>query len=91
MIRNINILFVTMFGLGNIPKIPGTFGSIATVIILFIFFHILNLSSNIILIFLIIIFLFNDSRVHKIAEIFQLPIVNKEYKEETIGIKEHLI
>jgi hypothetical protein len=29
--------------------------------------------------------------VHKIAEIFQLPIVNKEYKEESIGIKEHLI
>ena len=40
---------------------------------------------------LIIIFPGKDSRVHKIAEIFQLPIVNKEYKEETIGIKEHLI
>ena len=40
---------------------------------------------------LIVIFPGKDSRVHKIAEIFQLPIVNKEYKEETIGIKEHLI
>ena len=48
-----------MFGLGKIPKIPGTFGSLATVIILYIFFHIINLSSNIILIGLIVIFIFS--------------------------------
>tara|TARA_B100001540_G_C15345897_1_gene434592 strand:- start:54 stop:557 length:504 start_codon:yes stop_codon:yes gene_type:complete len=59
MIKEINKLFVTMFGLGKIPKIPGTFGSLATVIILYIFFHILHLSSNIILIVLIIIFFFS--------------------------------
>ena len=50
MIKTLNTLFVTMFGLGKIPKIPGTFGSLATIIILYIFFHILNLSSNLILI-----------------------------------------
>ena len=55
MIKIINTLFVTMFGLGKIPKIPGTFGSLATIIILYIFFHVLNLSSYIILIFLLII------------------------------------
>jgi len=55
MIKIINTLFVTMFGLGKIPKIPGTFGSIATVIILYIFFHILNFPTNTILIFLLII------------------------------------
>ena len=55
MIKIFNTLFVTMFGLGKIPKIPGTFGSLATIIILYIFFHILNLSSIIILIFLTII------------------------------------
>ena len=49
MIKIFNTLFVTMFGLGKIPKIPGTFGSLATIIILYIFFHILNLSSIIIL------------------------------------------
>ena len=49
MIKNLNKLFVTMFGLGNIPKIPGTFGSLVTVIILYILFHTLSLSSNIIL------------------------------------------
>ena len=57
--KNIIALFVTMFGLGKIPKIPGTFGSLATVIILYIFFHILDLSSHLILIGLIIIFVFS--------------------------------
>ena len=57
MIKNINTLFVTMFGLGKVSKIPGTFGSLATVIILYIFFHIFNLSSNLILLFLIVIFI----------------------------------
>ena len=57
MIKTINTLFVTMFGLGKVPKIPGTFGSLATVIVLYLFFHIFNLSSNLILVFLIIIFI----------------------------------
>ena len=59
MIKNINTIFVTMFGLGKIPKIPGTFGSLATVILLYIFFHIFNLSSMLIFIFLIIVFFFS--------------------------------
>ncbi len=59
MIKTLNTLFVTMFGLGKLPKIPGTFGSFATVIILYIFFHMLNLSSHIILIGLIVIFIFS--------------------------------
>ena len=63
MIKTLNTLFVTMFGLGKIPKIPGTFGSLVTVIILYICFHVLNLSSNIILIGLIIIFFFSFSAV----------------------------
>ena len=63
MIKTVNTLFVTMFGLGKISKIPGTFGSLATVIILYIFFHILNLSSNIILIGLLIIFIFSFSAI----------------------------
>jgi len=63
MIKTLNTLFVTMLGLGKIPKIPGTFGSLATVIILYIFFHILNLSTNMVLIGLIIIFIFSFSAV----------------------------
>ena len=52
-----------MFGLGKIPKIPGTFGSLATVILLYLFFHKLNISANIILISLIIIFVYSFSAV----------------------------
>ena len=63
MIKTLNTLFVTMFGLGKIPKIPGTFGSLATIIILYIFFHILDLSSNLILICLIFIFIFSFSAI----------------------------
>jgi len=57
MIKTINTLFVTMFGLGKVSKIPGTFGSLATVIILYFFFHVLNLSSNFILTLLVAIFI----------------------------------
>ena len=63
MIKVFNTLLVTMFGLGKIPKIPGTFGSLATVIVLYFFFHILNISSNIILISLIIVFIYSFSAV----------------------------
>ena len=48
-----------MFGLGRIGFIPGTFGSLTTVILLFICFHILNISSNIILFVLLIIFAYS--------------------------------
>ena len=57
MIKTINTLFVTMFGLGKVQKIPGTFGSLVTAIILYLFFHIFNLSKDLILIFLILIFI----------------------------------
>ena len=48
-----------MLGLGKVSKIPGTLGSLATVIILYIFFHILNIPSNLILICLMFIFIFS--------------------------------
>ena len=47
----------------KVPKVPGTFGSLATVIILYIFFHKLNISANIILIVLLIIFVYSFSAV----------------------------
>ena len=59
MIKKFNYIFVTMFYLGRISLIPGTFGSLATVIFLFICFHILNISSNIILIILVITFAYS--------------------------------
>ena len=59
MIKTFNFLFVTMLGLGKIKIIPGTFGSLVTVILLYIFFHILNISTNIILLFLVTIFIYS--------------------------------
>ena len=63
MIKKFNSLFVTMFGLGKVKIIPGTFGSLATIIILYILFHILNISSNLIFLFLVIIFIYSFSAV----------------------------
>ena len=59
MIKTFNSLLVTMFGLGKIKFMPGTFGSLATTILLFYLFHTLNMSANIILIGLIIIFIYS--------------------------------
>jgi phosphatidylglycerophosphatase A len=59
MIKTFNSLLVTMFGLGKIKFMPGTFGSMATAIFLFYLFHTLNISSNIILFGWIIIFIYS--------------------------------
>ena len=59
MIKTFNSLFVTMLGLGKIKFMPGTFGSLVTTIILYFLFHTLNISSNIILIGLITIFVYS--------------------------------
>jgi phosphatidylglycerophosphatase A len=63
MIKIFNSLFVTMFGLGKIKIIPGTFGSLATVIILYFLFHVINISSNLILLGLIVIFIYSFSAI----------------------------
>ena len=59
MIKTFNSLLVTMFGLGKIKFMPGTFGSLATTIILYYLFHSLNISSNTILIGWMIIFIYS--------------------------------
>ena len=68
MIKKFNSLFVTMFGLGKIKKIPGTVGSLATVIILYILFHGFNISSKLILLVLMIIFVYSFLAVAKHIE-----------------------
>ena len=59
MIKNINFLFVTFFGIGTIRYAPGTITSLITTVLLFSSFHILNLSKTVILIILIAIFLYS--------------------------------
>ena len=57
MIKNINFLFVTVFGIGKIKKIPGSIASLFTTLLLYFLFHYLKISPNIFLFFLILIFL----------------------------------
>ena len=80
MIKTFNYLFVTMFGIGKIKIIPGTVGSLATIIILFVLFHTLDISSNLILLGLIIIFIYSFSAVASHTENSE----NKDPKEIVI-------
>ena len=57
--KNINYIFVTFFGLGTVRFIPGTITSLITTIFLYSCFHIINLSSKIILFFLVFIFIYS--------------------------------
>ena len=59
MIKTFNYLFVTFFGIGTIRFAPGTITSLITTVLLFSLFHILNFSNNVILLFLILIFLYS--------------------------------
>jgi phosphatidylglycerophosphatase A len=76
----INFLFVTLFGIGKIKKIPGSFASLATILFLFFLFHILNISTNIVLYSIIIIFFISLYAVN----IFIKDLTNKDPKEVVI-------
>ena len=80
MLNKINFLFVTLFGIGKIKKIPGSFASLATTLFLFFLFHILNVSPNIVLFFVIIIFFISLYAVN----IFIKDLTNKDPKEVVI-------
>ena len=78
--NKINFLFVTLFGIGKIKLIPGSFASLATTLFLFIIFHILNISPNIILIGVLVIFFISLYAV----SIFIKDLENKDPKEVVI-------
>ena len=80
MIKIFNTLFVTMFGIGKLKLIPGTFGSLATVIILYFCFHKLEINSNLIFFGLLIIFIYSFFAVADHTE----NIENKDPKEIVI-------
>jgi len=80
MINKINFLFVTLFGIGKIKKIPGSFASLATTLFLFFLFHVLNVSPNIILFSLIVIFFISLYAVN----IFIKNLAHKDPKEVVI-------
>ena len=80
MIKKINFLFVTLFGIGKIKKIPGSIASLATILFLFFLFHIVNFDPNIVLISLIIIFCISLYAVN----IFIKDLDDKDPKEIVI-------
>ena len=76
----INFLFVTLFGIGKIKLIPGSFGSLVTTLFLFFIFHTLDFSPNIVLTCVIIIFFISLYAVN----IFIKDLDNKDPKEVII-------
>ena len=80
MINKINFLFVTLFGIGKIKKIPGSFASLVTTLFLFFLFHFLEISPNVFLFLLIIIFFISLYAVN----IFIKDSTNKDPKEVVI-------
>ena len=80
MLNKINFLFVSLFGIGKIKKIPGSFASLATTLFLFFLFHILNVSPNIVLFAIVIVFLISLYAVN----VFINDLTNKDPKEIVI-------
>jgi len=80
MISRINFLFVTLFGIGRIGKIPGSIASLATILFLFFLFHILNISPKVFLFILIVIFFISLYAIH----IFTKNLKHKDPKEVVI-------
>ena len=80
MLNKINFLFVSLFGIGKIKKIPGSFASLATILFLYFLFHILNISPNIVLFGIIIVFFISLYSV----KVFINDLTNKDPKEIVI-------
>ena len=78
--NKINFLFVTLFGIGKLKKIPGSYASLVTTIFLFILFHLLNFSPNAVLIGITIVFIISLYAVN----IFIKNLDNKDPKEVVI-------
>ena len=80
MLKKINSLFVTMFGIGKLPRIPGSYASLATVILLYLLFHIFSVPANTFLFFLVAIFIISLFAVN----LYIKDLSNKDPKEVVI-------
>ena len=80
MIKTINYLIVTCFGIGSFRFAPGTITSLITTIFLYSLFHIINLSSNTILIILLIVFIYSFYAVSEYIKYNE----NKDPKEVVV-------
>ena len=80
MLKKINSLFVTMFGIGKLPRIPGSYASLVTVIFLYILFHIFSVPADVFLFLLVGIFIISLFAVN----LFIKDLSNKDPKEVVI-------
>ena len=80
MIRILNYLFVTCFGIGSFRFAPGTITSLITTFFLYSLFHIINLSNNTIFIILLIVFIYSFYAVSEYIKYNE----NKDPKEVVI-------
>ena len=80
MIKTLNYLIVTCFGIGSIRFAPGTITSLITTVFLFSLFHIINLSSKTILIILLIVFIYSFYAVSEYIKYNE----NKDPKEVVV-------
>ena len=80
MIKTLNYLIVTCFGIGSIRFAPGTITSLITTVFLYSLFHIINLSNSSILIILLIVFIYSFYAVAEYIKYNQ----NKDPKEVVI-------
>ena len=80
MIKILNYLFVTCFGIGSIRFAPGTITSLITTVFLYSLFHIINLPNNTILIILLIVFIYSFYAVSEYIKYNE----NKDPKEVVV-------
>ena len=80
MIKTLNYLFVTCFGIGSFRFAPGTITSLITTIFLYSLFHIINLSNNAILIIILVIFIYSFYAVSEYIKYNE----NKDPKEVVV-------
>ena len=69
-----------MFGIGKLPRIPGSYASLVTVIFLYILFHIFLVPADVFLFFLVAIFIISLFAVN----LFIKDLTNKDPKEVVI-------
>ena len=85
MINKINLILVTFFGIGKIKFAPGTWASLVTCVLLFVAFHILSISSNLILLFLLIILIYSLIAVSACLNKFYTSDPKEIVIDEVIG------
>ena len=80
MINKLNYIIITLFGIGKLKKMPGTFASLSTTIFLFFLLHVFYFSQNLILLLILITFFYSFYGINNYTK----NLENKDPKEVVI-------